>query len=195
MSDVHRRTVWSLKTGRVIDDSFPEDVADEILHRELAVPEDIRVELVMKDALCMYHRVGSDVSEVYSQPRIARESSLRGYMGQRLQPGWSLDLTRLDPLTGLPWDLSCVRVQRRVLKMVEKDQPLFLIGSPPCTVFSNLQNLSRGKQDAAVVAEELRVGRLHLEFCAKLYELQVKGGGFSRMSTRRRQRRGQNHRW
>ena len=152
MSDVHRRTVWSLKTGRVIDDCFPEDVADEILHRELAVPEDIRVELVMKDALCMYHRVGSDVSEVYSQPRIAQESSLRGYMGQRLQPGWSLDLTRLDPLTGLPWHLSCVRVQRRVLKMVEKDQPLFLIGSPPCTVFSNLQNLSRGKRDAAVVA-------------------------------------------
>ena len=82
-------------------------------------------------------------------------------------------MTRVDPLTGMPWDLGCSKVQSRVVKMIAKDEPLFVIGSPPCTVFSNLQNLSRDKRDAAVVAEELRVGRAHLEFCARLYEMQV----------------------
>ena len=78
----------------------------------------------------------------------------------------------------MPWDLGCRKVQSRVIKMIEQDKPLFIIGSPPCTVFSNLQNLSRDKRDAAIVYEELRVGRAHLEFCARLYETQVKGGRF-----------------
>ena len=51
LSDVHRRTVWSLSTGRVIDDCLVDDVADEVLHRKMPVADDLRVELVMKDAL------------------------------------------------------------------------------------------------------------------------------------------------
>ena len=109
---MYRRTTWSLSSGKVIDDCFPDDVPDEILHRKLPEPDDIRVELVMKQAMQMYERKGADVSEVYSQPRIALEAGLRKYMGQRLQPGWSLDLTRLDPSNGKPWGLSRPEVLR-----------------------------------------------------------------------------------
>ena len=118
--EVYRRTIWSLSSGNIIDDCFPEDVPDELLHRELRVPDDIRVEFVMKDALQMYTRKGADVSEVYSQPRVAQEASLRTHTGQKLQPGWSLDLTRLNPSTGDPWDLSCPKVQSRAIKMLHE---------------------------------------------------------------------------
>ena len=89
-----------------------------------------------------------------------------------------MDLTTLDPMTGEAWDLSRTEVQKRVMKLVETTKPLFLIGSPPCTAFSPLQRLSRHKRDPAVVEEELQAGRVHLEFCMKLYAIQVEQGRF-----------------
>ena len=178
IGDVHRRTVWSLSTGKVIDDCIPDDVSDEVLHRQMGYTDNIRVELVMKDALAMYHRIGSDVSEIYSQPRVTQEAAVHTFQGQKLQPGWSLDLTRNDPKTGASWDLGCRQVQDRVRKMVMQDKPLFLIGSPPCTPFSTLQNISKYKRDPKIVAEERRVGLVHLEFCMSLYVLQIAGSRF-----------------
>ena len=66
----------------------------------------------MKDALAMYHRQGADVDEIYSQTRIAQEASVHTSAGQQLRPGWSLDLMRLDPQTGGPWDLGSKKVQQ-----------------------------------------------------------------------------------
>ena len=114
--EVHRRTVWDLSTGRIIDDCVLEDTPDSETHRQLAYETDIRVELVLKDALAMYAREGADVVEIFSQPRIAQEAAMRPYGGTRLQPGWSLDLTRTDPKTGRAWDLSDKQVQSRVKK-------------------------------------------------------------------------------
>ena len=65
-SDLHRRIVRSLSSGKVIDDCIVDDVSDAILHRKIPAVEDVRVELVMKDALAMYSRKGSDVVELYS---------------------------------------------------------------------------------------------------------------------------------
>ena len=70
IDDVHRRTIWSLSKGRIIDDCLVDDVPDKTLNRWLDEPDDIRVELTMKNALSMYHRSGADVAEIYSQPRI-----------------------------------------------------------------------------------------------------------------------------
>lgn len=123
LCDVHRRTIWSITTGKVIDDCFVDDVPDAILYRELLEEDDIRVELVMKGALAMYERQGADVVEMFSQPRIAQEATAKRYGGTQLVPGWSLDLTRLDPKTGRAWDLSNPMVQSRVIKMVAEGRP------------------------------------------------------------------------
>ena len=133
---IHRRIVRSLSSGKVIDDCVIEDTADEVLRRELPEAEDLRVELVMRDALSMYQRKGSDVVELYSQPRIAQEASIRRYGKTDLKAGWSLDLTMRDPETDAPWDLSKKAVQQKVKKMVVEGKPFMLIGSPPCTAFS-----------------------------------------------------------
>ena len=178
LCDVHRRTIWSITTGKVIDDCFVDDVPDAILYRELLEEDDIRVELVMKGALAMYERQGADVVEMFSQPRIAQEATAKRYGGTQLVPGWSLDLTRLDPKTGRAWDLSNPKVQSRVIKMVAEGKPLFVIGSPPCTAFSSMQNLSAHKRDPKVINEERRRGERHLNFCIKVYLQQVKAGRF-----------------
>ena len=178
IEDVHRRTIWSLSKGRIIDDCIVDDTADHILNRWLDEPDDIRIELTMKGALKMYNEFGPDVVEVYSQPRVTQAAAEFDKDGMKLSPGWSLDFTRADPQTGEAWDLSRPDVQSRVIKLVERTQPLFIIGSPPCTAFSPLQNLSKHKRDPSVVRAELDAGRIHLEFCAKLYDIQNKAGRF-----------------
>ena len=123
----------------MIGECIVDDVPDEVLHRRLVVPDNLRVEFVMKVALKMLEAKGSDVSEIFSQPRVAQEAALRDYDGVKLVPGWSLDLTREDPLTGEPWDLSKCAVRDRVRKMVRETTPFLVIGSPPCTMFPSLQ--------------------------------------------------------
>ena len=64
--DVYRRVVRSLSTGKMIDDCIVEDVDDRVLRRPIPVPDDLRAELIMRDALSMYQRKGADVVELYS---------------------------------------------------------------------------------------------------------------------------------
>ena len=95
--DVYRRVVRSLSTGKVIDDCVVEDADDRVLRRSIAEPDDLRVELIMRDALSMYQRKGADVVELYSQLRLAQEAAIRRYGGTDVTAGWSLDLTMRDP--------------------------------------------------------------------------------------------------
>ena len=55
--------------GRVIDDCVVDDVTNHMLKRQTDVPDGIRIELTMNDAISTYDRIGADV-EVYSQPRV-----------------------------------------------------------------------------------------------------------------------------
>ena len=178
MRDIYRRTIRDLRTGRVLDECVVDDTPDSMLHRHLMVPTDIRVEVEMHDALKMFEAKNADVAEVYSQPRIVQEAGLTSYDGVRLVPGWSLDLTREDPLTGEPWDLAKCAVRNRVRELVRKTKPLLLIGSPPCTLFSSLQNPTKGKRDRRKYEKELKIAEGHVKFCLELYEMQRKGGRY-----------------
>ena len=113
IKDVHRRIISDAKTGRVIDDRIVDDTPDEVLHRHLREEMDIRVELVMRDAIQMFNIKGVDVVEVFPPPRVAHAAATACYDGTRLTPGWSLDLTREDPKTGKPW----VRTFSRIMPM------------------------------------------------------------------------------
>ena len=138
MDDIHTRRVWSLTSGRLLDECNVEETSDSKLHRSIEV-QDKRVELVLKQALAMYERKGADICELFSPPRVCQEAVSRG-----LVPGWSLDLTTTDPMTGQKWDLSQVSVQNRVRQLIRDIKPFCVIGSPPCTCFSPLQEISRG---------------------------------------------------
>ena len=83
-------------------------------------------------------------------------------------------MTTTDPSTGMPWDLSDTRVQRKVKQLIKETEPFCVVGSPPCTAFSPLQELSRKKRDPQVVAGEFRRARAHIIFCLEVYNMQIK---------------------
>ena len=66
MEDVESRRVWSLSTGKVIDECRIDEVTDEVMNRKLPAPDDIRVELTVKNALKMFKRGGPDVVDILS---------------------------------------------------------------------------------------------------------------------------------
>ena len=108
----------------------------------------------------------------------------RKFEGETLTPGWSLDLTLNDPKTGKPWDLSEPSVQRRVKQMVRSTKPFCVIGSPPCTPFSQIQAINKKRRQRAVVEEELRKGKAHINFCLEVYAMQLVGNDIFFMNIR-----------
>ena len=75
------------------------------------------------------------------------------------------------------------RVREEARKQLDKEDPLFVIGSPPCTMFSVLQELFGGarradpkKQDK--FDEKLAAAVKHMEFCCEVYRQHTKKGGY-----------------
>ena len=83
------------------------------------------------------------VAEIFSPPRVVKH--LSRFPNEQLVPGFSLDLTCLDPSDGKPWNFDLKAKRDKALHMVRTLQPLFLIGSPPCTHWSSWQALNVSK--------------------------------------------------
>ena len=99
---------------------------------------------------------GVDVAEIFSPLRFSKECGRFG-----LQPGLAADLLTNKPY-GTPWDLSMQADRKKLFGILEAEDPELLVGSPPCTVFSRLRELSDHKRDPAVVEAEREEGCLHL---------------------------------
>ena len=68
--------------------------------------------------------------EAYSPPRVTLGAKKFG-----LKPGEAWDLTN-------GWDFTRKDHRDSAEEYIEKEKPLVLIGSPPCTPFSQLQSLN-----------------------------------------------------
>ena len=84
-----------------------------------------------------------DVAEVYSPERITKRAGEFG-----LQNGLAMDLNEINPFTGRPWNFTDEKDRNTPRWYVTKMQPEFLIGSPPCTLFSTLQHIGGNSTDA-----------------------------------------------
>ena len=114
-----------------------------------------------------------DVGEVYSPPRVVTEAVAMG-----LRKGVSLDLTAKRPGGGA-WDFSQRSCQHEALVLIGETRPLCVIGSPTCTPWFTLQNLSSGTAAGRKrIAEGKERGRVHLNFCAKIYNNQRQAGRY-----------------
>ena len=112
-----------------------------------------------------------DLTEMYSPARVARVCAKFV-----LIPGTSFGL-----LTG--WDFDKAEDRRAAFKTVMDEAPEVLIGCPPCTLFSTLQDLARAKhghRDGWLEGRELLYQKAcrHLEVCAKLYNFHISRGRF-----------------
>ena len=176
MMDVHRRVIRSLSAGNVLDACIVDEINDDVLHRPLKEEDNIRVELTMKGALKLFEVKGPDVVEVFSQPRVTQEAEIQ--KGVKLRPGWSLDLTLDDPLTGQAWDLGKHEVRKIIRSLVKETKPFMVIGSLPCAEFYSIQSMLGHSQDRAKMAKELEYARKHMRFCIELYVEQIRGGRY-----------------
>ena len=107
-----------------------------------------------------------DLMEVYPPERVA---ALCGEFG--LVQGSSLDLTH-------GFDFDKLEGQQRAWTIVKRDDPLLIIGSPPCTYFSVLNELNKHlhRNDAIWMQnfdDNLRKAKRHVRFCVSLYKHQV----------------------
>ena len=75
--------------------------------------------------------LGVDITEVYSPERVAQVAGKYG-----LTAGTSMDLT-----TGGEFDTQADRTSAE--KIIYEEKPMLLVGSPPCTYMSILQELNK----------------------------------------------------
>ena len=113
----------------------------------------------------------ADSSEVYSPPRVNGLAKQLGVI-----PGMSLDLTVEDPDDGKPWDFNNPEKRDKAERMIRDKRGLLLIGSPMCSAFSQLQSLNRTRIGEEKYQDMVKKGTEHLEFCAKLYKMQMENG-------------------
>ncbi len=109
------------------------------------------------------------VVELYSPPRVTQALPAETC----LVAGSTFDL-RAD-VDGIRWDFSKPLDRKRAWERIRAEEPFLVIGSPPCTMFSSLQNLSATKGTADWM-ERRRSAEVLLTFAAAVYKLQVLAG-------------------
>ena len=102
-----------------------------------------------------------DVAELYSPPRVADEAKKF-----KLQAREAMDLT-----TG--WDFNRKGDREKAVEYVETNKPLLVIGSPMCTMFSQLQRFTSWTAQKQRRWED---HKKHMEFVTAIYEMQAKAG-------------------
>jgi hypothetical protein len=113
--------------------------------------------------------MGVDMTEVYSPVRVA---AVAGRFG--LKAGTSFDLTN-------GWNFSDPKHRAAAWKRIKEEDPYCIMGSPPCTMFSALQELSKAqfKDNADWMRKHERLveeATQHIQFCCALYCHQLKRG-------------------
>ena len=102
-----------------------------------------------------------DVVEAFSPPRVTEEAKKFG-----LRAGEAWDLTE-------GWDFRLESHRKAALKYQAEEGPLVVIGSPPCTPFSQLQTMSPMDEKAMTRWDE---GVEHMKFVIQLYRNQLNAG-------------------
>ena len=109
---------------------------------------------------------GIDVAEVFTPPRAVRRAQSKG-----LVAGWSMDKLHIDCFSGKSWDLSNRDMVKSAWRLLYKTRPGLLILSPPCTVFSRMQNLNE-----PVSEERWNEGVSFINLCVAMCRYQLKHG-------------------
>ena len=108
-----------------------------------------------------------DVMEVYSLTEAAARL--------KLKPGFAVDLceTKSD---GTNWDLNNPEDVRLVHQLVDEEEPKLLTGSPPCHMFSVLQNISWHKISPGIRNKRMNEALHYLHTSCELYKKQYEAG-------------------
>ena len=108
------------------------------------------------------------VAEVYSPPRMTKAAEKLN-----MKPEFALDLSTIDE-DGNPWDFSSPKIREKALRLVDSTAPKLLILSPPCTMFSTMQNLNFHKMNEKQFKAHMEDAIMHFAFAVLLCIRQAK---------------------
>ena len=110
--------------------------------------------------------VGDDLAEVFSPPRVVTIARRSGLKAQ-----WSFDkLVEKEP--GVPWDFIRKDHQRACLDIIKTVKPGIIIGSPPCSWFSQIMQLNWRHICRRRRRSMMREAREYLNFSCQIYHAQ-----------------------
>ena len=111
-----------------------------------------------------------EVAEVYSPPRMTKMVDMMG-----MKSGFALELSTNDE-NGKPWDFSIPERRRAALKVQDDTKPKMLIASPPCTLFSALQNINMHNMTVEDVKRHVEDAATHFAFAVLMCMRQAQNG-------------------
>ena len=121
-------------------------------------------------ALMSCEMAAVDVMEIYSPKRLTEAAAQF-----KLRPGFAVDLCEEKPEGGY-WDLRKESDVQEVREWIDKDEPALLTGSPPCHMFSLLQNISWYKLSPEVRERRMKEALNHLHVSCEMYRKQYDAG-------------------
>eukprot|EP00973_Karenia_brevis_P084114 11670821-Karenia_brevis.AAC.1 len=69
-------------------------------------------------------------------------------------------------------------MRNKATRKVIEDKPTLLIGSPPCTYFSQLMRINWSRMDPDEAWRKWEQAVEHVSFCMKLYSIQIEAGRY-----------------
>ena len=111
-----------------------------------------------------------DILEIYSPKRFTALAER-----YKLRPGFAVDLNEMKK-DGTYWDLNKSEDVQEVHDILERDEPALLTGSPPCHMFSQLQNLNWRNMAPDVRKKKMDEAVHHLHTSVELYVKQHRSG-------------------
>ena len=111
-----------------------------------------------------------DIMEIYSSKRFTALAER-----YKLRPGFAVDLNEMKE-DGTYWDLNKPEDIQEVHDIVDRDEPVLLTGSPPCHMFSQLQNLNWKNMAPDVRRKKMDEAIHHLHTSVELYVKQHRAG-------------------
>ena len=106
-------------------------------------------------------KTAEDLMEVFSPPRLVPIGCVNGLIAS----------LSVDAMCG--WNLTDTGVQGYVKQHLHARRPRVLMVSPPCTPFSCVQNLNKGRMEADLWQRKLAEGEELLDFSMELCALQM----------------------
>ena len=73
-------------------------------------------------------------------------------------------------------------MRQEVASLIEREDILFLVGAPPCTVFSSMQNINQKHNVGELWEMKYQQGLTHLEFAVNCIGRESPGGDSSYMN-------------
>ena len=86
-----------------------------------------------------------------------------------LRCGFALDLTVPDE-NGEVWDFTKMSCRKKAWRKLKEERPYMLVGAPPCTAWSIIQNMNaRTPEGKRKVDEAKKRALIHLQFLSLIH--------------------------